>query len=385
MAPAGMLNELSRDLQVSIGQASLLVTLGAVVLCLGSPLLSWATSRMDRRTLLCAILLIITAAHLAAAFTTSFAAVLALRLVMLAAAAPFTPQAAGVVGLIVPVERRASAIAYVFLGWSLAAAVGLPLMTAIASRLGWPFCFVLIAVVAALSTALLAWRMPARLHTPAVDLKAWGELFRNRLVLLLLVVTVLQIGGQFVLFTFIGPLLAAQTGAGPDAIGLAFALYGIAGFLGNLAATQVVGRLGTVPTSLLATGSVALGIGDLGCRRRVLPGDGDRHLHLGARLCGHELDAAGAACRSCSSAGRLGRLAEYVGPLYRPGARLRTWQCAVRPCALSADGLCGVRHHGRGGGADRPLPAAKLAVCPNQRTWTGGFPPAKVHFNIQSD
>jgi predicted MFS family arabinose efflux permease len=261
MAPAGMLNELSRDLQVSVGQASLLVTLGAVVLCLGSPLLSWATSRMDRRTLLCAILLIITAAHLAAAVTTSFTAVLALRLVMLAAAAPFTPQAAGVVGLIMPVQRRASAIAYVFLGWSLAAAVGLPLMTAIASRLSWPFCFILIAVVAALSSALLAWRMPARLHTPAVDLKAWGELFRNRLVLLLLVVTVLQIGGQFVLFTFIGPLLAAQTGAGPDAIGLAFALYGIAGFLGNLAATQVVGRLGTVPTSLLATGSVALGIG----------------------------------------------------------------------------------------------------------------------------
>jgi predicted MFS family arabinose efflux permease len=261
MAPAGMLNELSRDLQVSIGQASLLVTLGAVVLCLGSPLLSWATSRMDRRTLLCAILLIITATHLAAAFTTSFAAVLALRLVMLAAAAPFTPQAAGVVGLIVPVDRRASAIAYVFLGWSLAAAVGLPLMTAIASRFGWPFCFILIAVVAALGSALLAWRMPARLHTPAVDLKAWRELFRNRLVLLLLVVTVLQIGGQFVLFTFIGPLLTAQTGAGPDAIGLAFALYGIAGFLGNLAATQVVGRLGTVPTSLLATGSVALGIG----------------------------------------------------------------------------------------------------------------------------
>ena len=261
MAPAGMLNELSRDLEVTIGKASLLVTLGAVVLCLGSPLLSWATSRMDRRTLLCAILVIITASHLAAAFTTSFAAVLALRLVMLAAAAPFTPQAAGVVGLIVPLERRASAIAYVFLGWSLAAAVGLPLMTAVASRVGWPFCFILIAIVAAASCALLAWRMPARLHTPAVDLKAWGELFRNRLVLLLLVVTVLQIGGQFVIFTFIGPLLAKQTGAGADAIGAAFALYGAAGFLGNIAATQVVGRIGIVPTSLLATGSVALGIG----------------------------------------------------------------------------------------------------------------------------
>jgi DHA1 family inner membrane transport protein len=260
MAPAGMLNELSRDLQVSIGQASLLVTLGAAVLCLGSPLLSWATSTMDRRRLLCAILLIVMVTQLVAAVTTSFAAVLASRLVMVAAAAPFTPQAAGVVGLILPLERRASAIAYIFLGWSLAAAAGLPLTAAIASRFGWPYCFVLVAIIAAASCALLAWRLPRGLHTPAVDLKAWRELFRNRLVLLLLLITVLQMAGQFIIFTFVGPLLARLTGAGADAIGVAFALYGVGGFLGNLAATQVVGRLGTFRTSLLATGSVSLGV-----------------------------------------------------------------------------------------------------------------------------
>jgi MFS transporter, DHA1 family, inner membrane transport protein len=79
-------------------------------------------------------------------------------------------------------------------------------------------------------------------------------------VLLLLLVTVLQIGGQFVIFTFIGPLLSQLTHAGPDAISIAFALYGIAGFLGNLAATQAVGRFGTFRTSLLSTGSVAFGI-----------------------------------------------------------------------------------------------------------------------------
>ena len=110
-----------------------LVTLGAPVPCLGSPLFPRQPSRMigercsvdprDHR-----------GRAVAAAFTTSFAALLALRLVMVAAAAPFTPQAAGVVGLILPLQRRASAIAYVFLGWSLAAAAGLPLMTAIASR-----------------------------------------------------------------------------------------------------------------------------------------------------------------------------------------------------------------------------------------------------------
>jgi predicted MFS family arabinose efflux permease len=260
MAPAGMLNELSRDLGVGIGQTSLLVTLGAAVLCLCSPLLSWATSRMDRRKLLCVILLVVIVTHLVSTLTTSFAAVLLLRLVMLAAAAPFTPQAAAVVGLIAPVERRSSTIAYVFLGWSLAAAAGLPLMTAIASRFGWQYGFVVIAIMAAVSCALLAWRLPSKLHTPAVDLKAWGDLFRNRLVQVLLFITILQMSGQFVIFTFIGPLLAHFTQADPNGIGIAFALYGIGGFLGNVAATQVVGGLGAFRTSLLSTLSVGTGI-----------------------------------------------------------------------------------------------------------------------------
>ena len=46
----------------------------------------------------------------------------------------------------------------------------------------------------------------------------------------------------------------------PDAISIGFALYGVAGFLGNIAATQVVGRLGTFRTSLLSTGAVGIGI-----------------------------------------------------------------------------------------------------------------------------
>ena len=133
-------------------------------------------------------------------------------------------------------------------------------MTAIASRFGYAHCFMLIAIIGALSCALLLWRLPAKLHTPAVDLKAWGLLFRDRLVLLLLLVTVLQMTGQFVIFTFVGPLLARLTNAGPDAISVAFALYGVGGFLGNVVATQAVGRLGTFRTSLLSTGSVSIGI-----------------------------------------------------------------------------------------------------------------------------
>src|SRR5439155_14353407 len=82
-------------------------------------------------------LAVLALANAASAFAPDYATLLVIRLIMLAVGALYTPQAAGTAALIVPVEKRGGAIAYIFLGWSLAAAIGLPLVTFIASRYGW--------------------------------------------------------------------------------------------------------------------------------------------------------------------------------------------------------------------------------------------------------
>src|SRR4029077_1203524 len=137
----------------------------------------------------------------------------------------YTPQAAGTAALIVSPEKRGSTIAYVFLGWSLAAAVGLPLVTFVASRYGWRTVYGGIGAVGAFSFFLLAWRLPAGLIGARVDLKTWTDVGRNRAIVVLLLITTLQMSGQFVVFTFMGPLLTKLTHVGPDAVGLVFALY----------------------------------------------------------------------------------------------------------------------------------------------------------------
>jgi len=260
IGPAGMLGELSEGLGVSIRDAGLLITFGAVMLCVGSPVTAWLTSRIERRTLLVATLAVFAVTNAASALVSSYAMLLALRLVMLAIGALYTPQAAGTASLIVPVERRGSTIAYIFLGWSLAAAVGLPLITFIASRYGFRAAYGAIGVVAFLSCLLLAWRLPGGLLGEPVDLKTWASVGRNRMILLLLLITTLQMSGQFVVFTFMGPLLAKLTGAGPDAIGLVFAIYGAFGFVGIAIATRIVDRWGAYKTSLLFTSLLFAGV-----------------------------------------------------------------------------------------------------------------------------
>ena len=259
-APAGMFNELSSGLDVSVRGAALLITFGAVVLCIGSPLTAWLTSRIERRTLLTATLALLALCNAASAFAPDFASLLVVRLIMLGVGALYTPQAAGTAALMAPVEKRGSTIAYIFLGWSLAAAVGLPLITFAASRYGWRMVYGGIGVLGCFSFVFLAWRLPRGLIGVPVDLKTWSDVGRNRMILLLLSITTLQMSGQFVVFTFMGPLLTRLTDAGPNAVGLVFACYGVFGFIGIAIATRIVDSWGAYKTSILFTSLMLTGM-----------------------------------------------------------------------------------------------------------------------------
>lgn len=260
LAPAGMLPELSAGLGISIHAAGLLITFGAITLCIGSPLTAWLTSRIERRVLLSTTLAVLAAGNLASAFASDYTSLLVIRLVMLAVGALYTPQAAGTAALLVPAERRGSTLAYIFLGWSLAAAVGLPLITFIASRYGWRAAYGGIGALGCISFLSLLVRLPAGLKGAPVDLKTWGEVGRSKAILLLLAITMLQMSGQFAVFTFMGPLLKKLTEASPDAIGMVFAIYGVCGFLGVVVASRIVDTWGPYRTSLLFTCLLLTGI-----------------------------------------------------------------------------------------------------------------------------
>ena len=260
LAPAGMLRELSSGLGVGVQTAGLLITFGAIVLCVGSPVTAWLTSRIERRSLLVATLAVLALTNIASAFAPDYASLLVIRMVMLAVGVLYTPQAAGTGALIVPEQKRGGTIAYIFLGWSLAAAAGLPLITFIASRYGWQAAYAAIGLLGCVSFLLLAWRLPGGLIGAPVDLKTWADVGRNRMIMLLLSITTLQMSGQFVIFTFMGPLLARLTGAGSDAIALVFACYGVCGVIGAAIAARIVDSWGAWKTSVLFMAMLLAGV-----------------------------------------------------------------------------------------------------------------------------
>lgn len=260
LAPAGMLAELADGLHVGIHDTGLLVTYGAVVLCIGSPVMAWLTTRLDRRTLLVTTVAIVAGAQVLSALAPNYAVILALRLAMLTVAALYTPQAAATVALIVPEKQRPSAIAFVFLGWSLAIAAGLPLITFLATQFGWRMAFGVLAALAALIAALLFVTLPRGLQGRPLSLLSFAEIARSKRIVSILSVTLLQTAGQFTVFIYFAPLLKALAGASTATVGGFFALYGVVGLAGNMLASAIVTRLGIERTLMMFLGSSLTGL-----------------------------------------------------------------------------------------------------------------------------
>src|SRR5262245_53516660 len=260
LGPAGMLAELATGLGVGIHDTGLLVTYGAVVLCIGSPIMVWVTTRIDRRVLLVATLAVLAIGQGISALTSSYFAILLLRLIVLAVGAVYTPQAATTVAMIVPDRERPSAIAFVFLGWSIAIAGGLPLVTFIATNFGWQTVYGTLALFAAIIAVSLFVALPKGLKGAALSPQSFVAIARSARIMLILLLTLLQTSGQFTVFIYLAPLLKVLTGAGAAIAGGFFAFYGVVGLIGNVVASGIVSALGTQKTLALFLGSMLIGL-----------------------------------------------------------------------------------------------------------------------------
>ncbi len=260
MLVPGSLNSISDSLSVSIASAGQLITYGAVLMCISAPLFAAMVGGWDRRKLLAAAMLWYGLLHAACALAPGFASVLTLRVLAMAAPAIFTPQAAAVAGLLVPPEQRGKAITMVFLGWSFASVIGAPLGAWIGGALGWRVAFGLLALLSLLS-AVWVWRaLPYGVRPPALSAKLWRETLSSKVLISAVAVTAVSSAGQFVLFAYQAPYMAATLQATPQMIAVYFASFGFFGLLGSLAASRYVDRLGPPRTVMIALALMALSL-----------------------------------------------------------------------------------------------------------------------------
>lgn len=266
MAVPGTLNEISSDLQVSVATAGQLISAGAILMCFGAPLLAAVVAGWDRRRLLALSMVWYALLHLACVFAPGFASLMALRVLALVAPAIFTPQAAACVGLLVPPEQRGRAITFVFLGWSVASVLGMPIAAYVGGTLGWRSAFAVIALLSVVSAAWVWRAMPDGVRPPALSRAAWGETLRSPALMVCVLVTMLYAAGQFVLFSYFAPYFRLKLDMTPGALSLFFMWFGAFGLLGNVLMARYIDRIGApravmIGIALMATSLLLFPLG----------------------------------------------------------------------------------------------------------------------------
>ena len=261
MIVPGMLGDLANGLGVSVATAGQLIALAAFVTCIGAPLAAAFTSRIDRRALLTGALLLYTAGHAACALAPGYGSLAVLRAVTVVSAAVFTPQAAATVALLVPPAQRSSAVASIFVGWSVASVLGMPIGHLIGAHAGWRWGFGAAALLAAVASAWVARTIPGGLTVPPLSGAAWRAVFGNRLLVGVLAVTLMSAAGQFTMFAYVAPALDAATHASPEAVSALLALFGAFGVVGNTWMARHVGRLGADRAVSASLAAIVTGVG----------------------------------------------------------------------------------------------------------------------------
>ncbi|VBD27541.1 MFS transporter [Burkholderia pseudomallei] len=238
----GLLPDIARELAVTLPSAGLLVSGYALGVAAGAPLLAVLTSRMPRKVALQLLMAIFIAGNVLCALAQSYGMLMVARVVTSFAHGSFFGIGAVVAASLVSADKRASAIALMFTGLTLANVLGVPFGTFVGQTLGWRATFWIVAALGVASFAGVAALVPKRRDAAGAALSRELRVLRQPQVWLALAMTVLGFGGVFVVFTYIAPILEDVTGFAPRAVSLVLVLFGAGLTIGNTIGGRLADR-----------------------------------------------------------------------------------------------------------------------------------------------
>ncbi|WP_316207267.1 MFS transporter [Bradyrhizobium sp. SZCCHNR3118] len=255
----GLLLEVSADFGVTIAAAGLLISGYALGVVVGAPVLTVVTARWPRKTVLLALMAIFVVGNAACALAPSYGVLMAARVLTAFAHGTFFGVGSVVATGLVSEDRKASAIAVMFTGLTIATILGVPLGTWIGQHLGWRATFWAVALVGLVAFAIIALLVPKdERPADAGDWRADLAAILRLPVVLGLATTVLGYAGVFAVFTYIAPMLTRISGFSENAVSPILLVFGGGLVIGNLAGGRLADRslVPTVFATLAALGAV---------------------------------------------------------------------------------------------------------------------------------
>lgn len=231
----GLLPLIADDLHISVTAAGLTVTLYALGVTFGAPVLTSLTTAVSRKTLLLALMMLFILGNSLAAASSGIALLLTARVISALSHGLFMSIASTIAADLVPENRKASAISIMFTGLTVATVTGVPLGTLLGQHLGWRAAFIAIAAIGVAALAANLLLIPSGLRKgQRTPLNEQIKLVTNGRLLLAFAITALGYGGTFAVFTYLSPLLHEISGFKEQTVAVILLVYGLAIAAGNI-------------------------------------------------------------------------------------------------------------------------------------------------------
>lgn len=258
----GLLLEVSRELGVTIASAGLLISGYALGVTIGAPILTALTARWPRKNVLLGLMVIFVIGNAACALAPTYGWLMAARVLTALTHGTFFGVGSVVATGLVSADKRASAIAIMFIGLTVATVLGVPFGTWLGQHYGWRATFWAVTLVGLIALVVLAALLPQDRTPPeATDWRADLHAIAKAPVLLGLLTTVLGYAGVFAVFTYIAPLLTQISGFEDSAVSPILLIFGGGLVAGNLLGGRLADRnLIRTIVSTLAVLAATLGL-----------------------------------------------------------------------------------------------------------------------------
>lgn len=244
----GLLPNVAKDLAISIPQAGHVISIYALGVVIGAPVIATLAARLSRRTLLLLLMVLFAVGNIASALSSSYGNLMVFRFISGLPHGAYFGVASLVAASMAGVGQRAKAVGRVMLGLTLATLLGSPLATWIGQLMGWRAAFVMVGVIGALTALLvMLWLPKDKVEEGASPLRELGALKRKQ-VWLTLGIAAVGSGGLFAVFSYIAPTLIHQTGMSPASVPLVLIVFGVGMILGNIFGSRLADRslMGTI-------------------------------------------------------------------------------------------------------------------------------------------
>lgn len=243
----GLIPTMAQDLQVSLPSAGLLVSLYALGVAVGAPVLTALTGHWNRKHVLLAVMTLFVAGNVLAWQAPSYETLIAARVITGLAHGVFFSIGSTIATGLVPKEKAASAIAIMFTGLTVALVTGVPLGTYIGQSFGWQSTFFAVALLGLIALIGSAFLVPNNLkQTRAASLLTQARVLTEPRLLLVFAITAIGYGGTFVAFTFLAPILQQISGFDASAIGVIMLVYGVSVAIGNIWGGKMADNMGPI-------------------------------------------------------------------------------------------------------------------------------------------